>query len=87
MGLVWWFRRYASARINTECSQGASQGTLVGIFWRMGEALFLGQSQYHVATDGRFLMLKGASDQGQGDEPQVILVLNFFEELRQVVGD
>ena len=59
---------------------GGLPGALVGIFWGMGEALFLGRSQYHVATDGRFLMLKGASDQGQGDEPQVILVLNFFEE-------
>ena len=44
-----------------------------------------GTRQYHVAPDGRFLMLKGVTSQSSGEElllPQVILVQNFFEELR-----
>ena len=47
-----------------------------------------GARQYHIAPDGRFLMLRDVTtNQGAEDElpPQVILVQNFFEELRQVV--
>jgi serine/threonine-protein kinase len=43
-----------------------------------------GAREYHVAPDGRFLMLKnaGVGDQDEVLPPQVVLVLNFFEELR-----
>ncbi len=46
-----------------------------------------GTRQYHVAPDGRFLMLKPAGAEGGGDElpPQVVLVQNFFEELKRLV--
>ncbi len=45
--------------------------------------------QYHVAPDGRFLMLKEVAAQGPGDAlpPQVVLVQNWFEELRERVGN
>ena len=48
-----------------------------------------GKRQYHVAPDGQFLMLKNVTGQSPGDDlpPQVILVQNFFEELRQVVPE
>jgi len=45
---------------------------------------------YHVAPDGRLLMLKeaGAADGGEALPPQVVLVENFFEELRgRLPGD
>ena len=43
--------------------------------------------QYHVAPDGRFLMLKDVTSQGAEDAlgPQVVLVQNWFEELRERV--
>jgi Tol biopolymer transport system component len=46
-----------------------------------------GARQYHVAPDGRFLMLKDVVGQSPGDElpPQVVLVQNWFEELRERV--
>ena len=45
-----------------------------------------GSRQYHVAPDGRFLMLKDVVSEA-GDElpPQVVLVQNWFEELRRRV--
>lgn len=45
-----------------------------------------GTRQYHIAPDGRFLMLKAASS-GEGRElpAQVVLVQNFFEELKRLV--
>jgi len=48
-----------------------------------------GPRQYHVAPDGRFLMFRDVTSQSSGDAlpPQVILVQNFFEELRQVVPE
>jgi len=48
-------------------------------------ALAGGAREYHVAPDGRFLMLKeeGAVDGGEALPPQVVLVQNFFEELRE----
>lgn len=39
-----------------------------------------GSRQYHVAPDGRFVMLR---EEGAGGPPQVVLVQNFFEELRE----
>ena len=47
-----------------------------------------GVRQYHVAPDGRFLMLKDAATE-EGDElpPQVVLIQNWFEELRERVGN
>jgi Tol biopolymer transport system component len=45
-----------------------------------------GTRQYHVAPDGRFLMLKEAVSQvGDALPPQVVLVQNWFEELRERV--
>ena len=46
-----------------------------------------GSRQYHVAPDGRFLMLKDVATQGPGDvlPPQVVLIQNWFEELRERV--
>ena len=47
-----------------------------------------GTRQYHVAPDGRFLMLKDvASEAGDELPPQVVLVQNWFEELRQRMGN
>jgi hypothetical protein len=48
-----------------------------------------GSRQFHVAPDGRFLMLKDVASQSAMDQlpPQVILVQNFFEELRRVVPE
>jgi hypothetical protein len=44
-----------------------------------------GARQYHVAPDGRLLMLKDmtAGDDGPALPPHVVLVQNFFEELRE----
>ena len=46
-----------------------------------------GARQYHVAPDGRFLMLKDVVGQSSGDAlpPQVVLIQNWFEELRELV--
>jgi len=46
-----------------------------------------GTRQYHVAPDGRFLMLKEVASQSPGDvlPPQVVLIQNWFEELRERV--
>ena len=46
-----------------------------------------GSRQYHVAPDGRFLMLKDVASESPGGElpPQVVLVQNWFEELRERV--
>ena len=46
-----------------------------------------GTRLYHIAPDGRFLMLKEASASGDGDElpPQVVLVQNWFEELKRLL--
>ena len=46
-----------------------------------------GARQYHVAPDGRFLMLKDVVGQSPGDAlpPQVVLIQNWFEELRELV--
>ena len=46
-----------------------------------------GSRQYHVAPDGRFLMLKDVVGQSARDElpPQVVLVPNWFEELKERV--
>jgi hypothetical protein len=41
--------------------------------------------QYHVAPDGRFLMLEDVARQNPGAAPQVVLVENFFEELKRLV--
>jgi len=47
------------------------------------EAVVGGPREYHVAPDGRFLMLKNVGgDQGVPLPPRVVLVQNFFEELR-----
>jgi serine/threonine-protein kinase len=48
-----------------------------------------GTRQYHVAPDGRFLMLKEFATESPGDNlpPQVVLVQNWFEELRERVPD
>ena len=36
--------------------------------------------------DGRFLMIKAVSGaEGEGDPPQVVLVQNWFEELKRLV--
>ena len=45
-----------------------------------------GVRNYHVAPDGRFLMLKGG-DVSADDQPltQVVLVQNWFEELKRLV--
>jgi len=50
--------------------------------------------QYDVAPDGRFLMVRnaGAADPAAADleppeEPRVVLVLNWFEELKARVGN
>ena len=41
--------------------------------------------QYHVGPDGRFLMLKETSG-GDGENPtQIVLVQNWFEELKRLV--
>jgi serine/threonine-protein kinase len=50
-------------------------------------ALDNGSRQYHVAPDGRFLMLKEAVVQNPEDAlpPQVVLVQNWLEELRERV--
>ena len=50
-------------------------------------ALNNGSRQYHVAPDGRFLMLKEAVVQNPEDAlpPQVVLVQNWLEELRERV--
>ena len=47
---------------------------------------FEGIRQYHVGPDGRFLMLK-ANAAETGDQPpnQVVLVQNWFEELKRLV--
>jgi hypothetical protein len=46
-----------------------------------------GTRQYHIAPDGRFLMLKAVEPGDASEElpPQVILVQNWFEELRERV--
>ena len=46
-----------------------------------------GSRQYDVAPDGRFLMLKEVASQSPGDvlPPQVVLIQNWFEELRERV--
>jgi Tol biopolymer transport system component len=46
-----------------------------------------GTRQYHIAPDGRFLMMRNAERGGLNEElpPQVILVQNWFEELRERV--
>ncbi len=48
-----------------------------------------GPRLYHVAPDGRFLMMRSPGAAGSGDgaasAPQITVVLNWFEELRQRV--
>ena len=46
-----------------------------------------GTRLYHIAPDGRFLMMRSGDAQAGEDEPlaQVVLVLNWFEELRRLV--
>jgi Tol biopolymer transport system component len=47
-----------------------------------------GGRQYHVAPDGRFLMLKDVASEAGGElPPQVVLVQNWFEELKERVGN
>ena len=42
--------------------------------------------EYHVAPDGRFLMLKPlVAEAAPGHEPQLVVVLNWTEELKQRV--
>ncbi len=41
-------------------------------------------TQYDVAADGRFLMLRTAS--GDEDESRLVLVRNFLEEVKARVG-
>jgi Tol biopolymer transport system component len=49
-----------------------------------GPYLFdVGPTHFDVARDGRFLMLKTASDEGDAPPP-IILVQNWFEELRRL---
>ena len=42
-----------------------------------------GPTHFDIARDGRFLMLKTASDEGDAPPP-IILVQNWFEELRRL---
>ena len=46
-----------------------------------------GLRQYHVGPDGRFLMLKASDASTDDDQPltQVVLVQNWFEELKRLV--
>ncbi len=45
-----------------------------------------GVRQYHVAPDGRFLMIRqGAATDDATASPELILVLNWFEELKRLV--
>ena len=43
------------------------------------QRLGLGGRQYHVAPDGRFLMIRQGSATAS---PELVLVLNWFEELK-----
>ena len=46
----------------------------------------LGVRQYHVAPDGRFLMIRqGAATDEATAAPEIILVQNWFEELKRLV--
>ncbi len=42
---------------------------------------------YDVASDGQFLMIKdeAATDDGAGPTVQIVLMLNWFEELKRLV--
>ena len=40
---------------------------------------------YDVAPDGRFLMIKAPTDDGSAPAEQIILVENWFEELKRLV--
>ncbi len=62
-------------------------GERAPLFQAAAYRLGVGYRQYHVAPDGRFLMQKqpgGASADG-GETPQITVVLNWFEELRERV--
>jgi Tol biopolymer transport system component len=45
----------------------------------------LGPTHYDVARDGRFLMIKPVDLDGKGSATQLIVVQNWFEELRRLV--
>ena len=47
--------------------------------------LGVGIRQYHVAPDGRFLMQRRPRATDGGEAPQITVVLNWFEELRERV--
>ena len=51
------------------------------------EAFGIGGRQYHVAPDGRFLMIRqgGAATDDTTAAPELILVLNWVEELQRLV--
>ena len=43
------------------------------------------QREYHVGPDGRFLMMRDAQATDGGTPTPVVLVLNWFEELKERV--
>jgi hypothetical protein len=46
----------------------------------------LGFRPYDIAPDGRFLIIgSGQAEAGVGTEPQIVVVQNWFEELKRLV--
>ena len=40
---------------------------------------------YDIGSDGRFLMIKEMEDDGDRPTPSIVVVLNWFEELKRLV--
>ena len=61
---------------------GSPTVVFAGTFTATSSTLF---RQYHVAPDGRFLMMKPLveSDDDAESPPQINVVLNWFEELKE----
>ena len=62
-------------------------GTPTVLFETADFVVTAGIRQHHLAPDGRFLMLKDAALNADVEQPpaQVVLVQNWFEELKRLV--
>jgi serine/threonine-protein kinase len=86
--------RIVSVRLSTTPSLAVASRTPLftvpeGFIGRGGSGSFI-TGTYDVAPDGRFLMIRPAAGANQpaeaGEEPTVVVVLNWFEELRARVA-
>ena len=66
---------------------GALRVTSRELLFELSPSTLVGDrtTQYDVANDGRFLMLRNATAGGPEDENRMVLVRNFLEEVRSRV--